>query len=249
MLKCLSFAPYLFLNGFHFLLQITYTAVEDAGLSLTIFEDLSVACDELADLTAEVGGLGGDASAFAECLGEGRKRATGRLRLAITLSQTPPKGCLKSSSCRRLQVLILSFKARAVISKAKAGHIKINVTDTKTSEVTEVQLSGSLKPVSNTVQRTCAPGTVLNVYTCGEFRWVCMYLHYNIIIIIIPNVCHKSNRESMMIYCVWKYNYNEYALHVSVVLFGISAQADAEMLLPIILNDYTCFSSTSQLVR
>ena len=42
------------------------------------------------------------------------------------------------------------------------------------------------------------------------------------------------------------------AMHVSVVLFGTSAQADAEidaeMLLPIILNDYTCFSSTSQLV-
>ena len=142
-------------------------AVEDVGFSLTLFEDLSVACDELAALSAEVDGLDGDASA--ECLGEGRKRATGRLRLAITLSRTPSRSCLRSSSCRRYQVLLLSIKARAALNKAKAGGVTINVTDTNTSEVTEVQLSGDLKPVSNRVQRTCTPGTVLDAYICGEF--------------------------------------------------------------------------------
>ena len=143
-------------------------AVEDVGLSLTLFEDLSVACDELVALSAEVEGLDGDASA--ECLGEGRKRATGRLRLAITLSRTPSRSCLKSSSCRRYQVLLLSIKARAAINKAKKGQLTINVTNTQTSEVTEVQLSGDLRPVSNRVQRTCTPGTVLDAYTCGEFN-------------------------------------------------------------------------------
>ena len=151
------------------------TAVEDAALSLTLVEDLSVVCNELANLNAEVDGLDGDASVSAECPGERRKRATGQLRLAITLSRTPSRSCLKSSSCRRLQVLILSIKARRVINKAKAGQIKINVTDTTTSEVTEVQLSGGLKPVSNTVQRTCAAGTVLNVYSCGEFSFCAVY--------------------------------------------------------------------------
>ena len=145
--------------------------MEDASLSLTLFEDLSLACDELADLSAEIGGLGADASALAECLGEGRKRATGQLRLAITLSRTPSRSCLRSSACRRYQVLILSIMARAAINKAKEGGVTITVKDTNTSEVTEVRLSGKLRPVSNTVQRTCPPGSVLDVYTCGEFSW------------------------------------------------------------------------------
>ena len=169
-----SAASFICLHGPNIL--INPADVQDADLSLTLFQDLSVACDELASLSAEVDGLAGDETAIAECLSEGRKRATGQLRLAITLSQTPPyKGCLKLSSCRRLQVLLLSFKARAVINKAKAGGIKVNVTNTQTSEVTEVQLSGSLKPVSNTVQRTCAAGTVLNVYSCGEFSFCAVY--------------------------------------------------------------------------
>ena len=126
--------------------------MEDVGFSLTLFEDLSVACDELAALSAEVDGLVGDASA--ECLGEGRKRATGRLRLAIRLSWTPSRSCLKSSSCRCYQALLLSIKVRAAINKAKAGGVTINVTDTNTSEVTEVQLIGDLRPVSAVDMRT-----------------------------------------------------------------------------------------------
>ena len=153
--------------------------MEDAELSLTLFEDLSVACDVLANLSAEVGGLDGDASA--ECQGDGRKRATGQLRLAITLSRTPSRSCLRSSACRRYQVILLSIKARAAIRKAKAGQLTINVTNTQTSEVTEVQLSGELRPVSNTVQRTCPPGTVLNAYTCGEFIWSLCTELFNIV--------------------------------------------------------------------
>ena len=142
--------------------------VEDPELQITLFEDLPVECEELEELRAELGGLDGDASALAECVNGGRKRATGRLRLAITLSRAPSRRCLKSSACRRYQVLLLSYKARAAINRAKKGQLTINVTNTQTSEVTEVQLSGDLRPVSNTVQRTCPPGTVLDAYTCGE---------------------------------------------------------------------------------
>ena len=143
---------------------------DDPVFEFTLFEDLPTECEELEKLSAELGGLDGDASAFVECVGGGRKRATGRLRLAITLSRTPSRKCLKSSSCRRIQALILFSKARTVLSKARAGNLTINVTNTQTSEVTRVQLSGDLRPVSNRVQRTCAPGTVLDAFTCGEFR-------------------------------------------------------------------------------
>lgn len=151
------------------IILLTVSVVEDPSLTVTIFEDLPDGCDPFADFDADVDGLGGDVSAFAECFGDGRKRSTGRLRLAIVLSRKPSAACLKSSACRRYQALILSYQARAVISRAKAGRIKVNVTDTRTAEVTQVQLSGKLKPTSNTVQRTCAPGTVLDVYSCGEF--------------------------------------------------------------------------------
>ena len=151
------------------IILLNASVVEDPSLSVTVFEELSDACDLFADLSADVDGLAGDVSAFAECLGDSRKRSTGRLRLAIVLTRKPSAACLRSSSCRRLQALILSYQARSVINRAKTGHLKVNVTNAQTAEVSQVQLSGKLKPTSNTVQRTCATGTVIELYTCGEF--------------------------------------------------------------------------------
>ena len=143
---------------------------DDPVFEFTLFEDLPLECEELEKLSAELGGLDGDASAFAECVGGGRKRATGRLRLAITLSRTPSRKCLQRSLCRRIHTLILFSKARTVLSEARAGNLTINVTNTQSSEVTRVQLSRDLRPVSTRVQRTCPPETVLDAYTCGEFN-------------------------------------------------------------------------------